>query len=54
MALGSAAWGALATRIGIPSVLLCSALALLAGLLTVRRHRLTARELQFAPSVLRD
>jgi MFS family permease len=54
MALGSAAWGALATRIGIPSVLLCSALALMAGLLTVRHHRLTARELQFAPSVLRD
>jgi MFS family permease len=54
MALGSAAWGALATRIGIPSALLCSASALLAGLLTVPRHRLTARDLQFAPSVVRD
>jgi MFS family permease len=54
MALGSAAWGALATRIGIPAALLCSASALLAGLLTVPRHRLTARELQFAPSVVRD
>jgi len=54
MALGSAVWGALATRIGIPSALLCAASALLAGLLTVPRHRLTARELQFAPSVVRD
>src|SRR5213080_3675066 len=38
MALGSAAWGALATRIGVPSTLLCSALALVAGLVAVRRY----------------
>jgi predicted MFS family arabinose efflux permease len=54
MALGSAAWGALATRIGIPSTLLGSALALVAGLVAVRRYRLTAEELQLAPAVVRD
>jgi len=41
MALGSAAWGALASRIGVPEALLCSALALTAGLILVRHHRLT-------------
>ena len=54
MALGSAAWGALATKIGVPSTLLCSALALAAGLVAVRRYRLTAEELQLAPAVVRD
>src|SRR6202044_3525370 len=32
MAIGSAAWGGLATKIGIPESMLCSALALIAGL----------------------
>jgi MFS family permease len=54
MALGSAAWGALATRIGVPAALLCSALALLVGLTTIRRHRLSARDVEMAPSVVRD
>jgi predicted MFS family arabinose efflux permease len=54
MAVGSAAWGMLATRIGIPATLLCSALALVAGLVAVRRYRLTAEELQLAPAVVRD
>ena len=54
MALGSAAWGALATRIGIPSALSYSAIALLLGLFTVRHHRLTVHELEFAPSGVRD
>lgn len=54
MALGSAVWGALASKIGVPSALLCSAVALAAGLITVRRHRLTLEQLQFAPSVVRD
>jgi hypothetical protein len=54
MALGSAAWGALATKVGIPTTMLCSAVALILGLLTVRRYRLTVRELEFAPSVVRD
>ena len=31
MALGSTAWGALATRVGVPAALLCSAVALVGG-----------------------
>ncbi len=54
MAIGSAAWGALATRFGVPNALLCSAGALLAGLFTVRRYRLTSHEFELAPSVIRD
>jgi len=54
MAIGSAVWGALASRIGIPSALLCSAVALVAGLVTVRRYPLSSRELRYAPSVVRD
>jgi predicted MFS family arabinose efflux permease len=54
MALGSAAWGALATRVGVPAALLYSALALAAGLFAVRGHRLTAQELELTPSVVRD
>jgi predicted MFS family arabinose efflux permease len=54
MALGSAAWGALATKAGVPATMLCSAAALLLGLVTVRRYRLTVKELEFAPSVVRD
>jgi MFS family permease len=54
MAIGSTLWGALATRIGLPNTLLCSALALGAGLLTIRRHRLSAQHLAMAPSVVRD
>jgi len=54
MALGATAWGALATRFGVPQALLFSALALAAGLATVPRHRLTSHELEFTPSVVRD
>ncbi len=54
MAVGSAAWGALATKIGIPNTMLCSAITLILGLLTVRRYRLTVRELELAPAVVRD
>lgn len=54
MALGSTAWGALATRIGVPGALLCSSVALILGLSTIRRHRLSARDLDLAPSVVRD
>ncbi len=54
MALGSAAWGALATRIGVPAALLCSAVALVGGLFTVRRHRLGSVQLELTPSVVRD
>jgi MFS family permease len=54
MAIGSTMWGALAGRVGLPNTLLYSALALLAGLLTIRRHRLSAQHLAMAPSVVRD
>jgi MFS family permease len=54
MAIGSTMWGALAGRVGLPNTLACSALALLAGLLTIRRHRLSAQHLAMAPSVVRD
>jgi MFS family permease len=54
MAIGSTMWGALATRIGLPDTLLCSAVALVAGLVTIRKHRLSARHLAMAPSMVRD
>jgi MFS family permease len=54
MAIGSTMWGALASRVGLPNTLLCSALALVAGLLTIRKHRLSARHLAMAPSMVRD
>ena len=54
MALGSAAWGALATKIGIPTTMLCSSLALISGLVAVRQYRLTSHELELAPSVVRE
>jgi MFS family permease len=54
MALGSAAWGALADKVGVPTALLASAIALVLGLFTVRHYRLTARDLQLAPAVVRD
>jgi predicted MFS family arabinose efflux permease len=54
MAIGSAAWGGLASKIGIPWTLLCSALALIAGLFTVKRFRLSGQEMDLAPSMIRD
>ena len=54
MALGSAIWGELAARQGVPEALAWSALAMVAGLTTIRRHRLTASELKMAPAVVRD
>jgi MFS family permease len=54
MAIGSAAWGALATKVGIPWTLFCSAIALIAGLFTVKRFRLSERELDLASSMIRD
>ena len=54
MAVGSAAWGALASRYGVSNALLCAAVVLILGLITVRRHRLTGRDLEFAPAVVRD
>ena len=54
MAGGSVAWGALATKVGVSTTLLCAAGALIVGLLTVRSFRLSSQELQLAPSVVRD
>ena len=54
MAIGSAAWGALAVKVGVPTTMLCSAGALVAGLFTVRHYRLTSQELELAPVVVRD
>ncbi len=51
MALGSAGWGALATKFGVPTTMLCSAAALIAGLATVRRFRLTFEAPEIASSV---
>jgi MFS family permease len=54
MALGSAAWGALATKVGVPTTMLCSAAALILGLVAVRRYRLSARDVELAPAMVRD
>jgi MFS family permease len=54
MALGSAIWGELAAKRGVPAALAWSALAMVVGLSTIRRHRLTAAELKMAPAVVRD
>ncbi len=54
MALGSAIWGELAARRGVPEALAWSAVAMIVGLSTIRRHRLTGAELRMAPAVVRD
>jgi hypothetical protein len=54
MALGSAAWGALATKVGVPATLLYSSIALVVGLLAVKRYRLTTQGLELSPTVVRD
>src|SRR5262252_2152064 len=54
MAVGSAIWGAVASHQGVPEALAWSALAMVLGLATIRRHRLTATELEMAPAVVRD
>ncbi len=54
VAVGSAIWGGLASKIGISNTMLFSALTLLAGLLTLLKYRLPSRELDFAPSAVLD
>jgi predicted MFS family arabinose efflux permease len=54
MAAGSAFWGALAARIGVPDALAWAGLALAAGLLSIRSHRLSLHDLESAPAVVRD
>jgi hypothetical protein len=54
MAVGSAGWGALATKFGVPATMLASAVALILGLAAVRRYRITLSEPQLTPSVSAD
>jgi MFS family permease len=54
MAVGSAAWGELASVVGVPTALMASAAAAVLGLFAVRHYRLTAHDLQLAPAVVRD
>jgi len=55
MALGSAFWGELAAHQGVPAALAWSALAMVIGLSSIVRHRLTAApELNLAPVVGQD
>ena len=54
MAVGSAAWGALASRTGVANTMVWSAAVLLAGLVVIPRHRLHSQDQHLAPSVVRD
>ena len=54
MAVGSAIWGAVAARVGVPTALAWAGLALVFGLTAIRSHRLSFRDLELAPSVVRD
>jgi MFS family permease len=54
MAVGATAGGVLAKVIGLPNTLAVTALALAAGVLALRGHRITACELELAPAVIRD
>jgi predicted MFS family arabinose efflux permease len=54
MAIGSALWGAVAAREGVPAALAWSAVAMVVGLSTIRRHRLSVAPLEMAPAVVRD
>jgi predicted MFS family arabinose efflux permease len=54
MAIGSALWGAVAAQQGVPAALAWSAVAMVVGLSTIRRHRLSAVRLEMAPAVVRD
>jgi MFS family permease len=54
MAIGSALWGALASREGVPVALMWSALAIVVGLTSIRRHRLSRAELALSPAAVGD
>ncbi len=54
MAAGSAFWGALASRIGVPDALAWAGVALVAGLVAIRSHRLSFMDLRGTPAVARD
>jgi MFS family permease len=54
MAAGSALWGAIGERIGIPEAFLISSLGLLAGLSTIGHYRLEVRKLEFETIAVRE
>jgi MFS family permease len=54
MAIGSGIWGAVASRWGVPNAMTAAAVALVCGLVSVRRYRLSREQLQMAPAVVRD
>jgi MFS family permease len=54
MALGSALWGELAAHYGVPAALEWSSLAMIAGLASIFRHRISANELKMAPVAARE
>jgi predicted MFS family arabinose efflux permease len=54
MALGSAFWGELAARKGVPVALAWSALAMVIGLSSILWHRLTGTDLKMAPAAVGD
>lgn len=52
MAAGSAVWGVVADRFGISNAMSAAAVALAVGLVTIRRHRLHAEQLDVRTSVV--
>ena len=54
MALGSVLWGQIASWQGIPAALAWSALAMVVGMSTMRRHRLSAIDFNMAAAAVRD
>ncbi len=54
MAVGSAIWGALATKTSVSDALMFSALALVVGLFAFRRFRITSQDMELTPAVVRD
>ena len=54
MAAGSAAWGALAARTGIPFAMMCAAITLMVGLVAIKWHRLTAPHFELGPPVVHE
>jgi len=51
MSFGSAAWGAVANRVGVPATMAAAALVLAVGLVTIGRYRLRADGYDFSPVV---
>jgi MFS family permease len=55
MAAGSAAWGALAARTGIPFAMMCAAIGLFVGLVAIKWHRLTVpHHVELAPPIVHE